>query len=60
MDEVFDPEELHRARLYVASHSHDTEDCRELLQMLGLIEPGFRWVTNTLHAGMQGRRKVEG
>lgn len=52
-------DERHRARLFVASHSHDMEDCRELLAMLGLIDPGFKWVTNTTHAGMQGRRRID-
>lgn len=36
-------DEKHRATRYVASNSHDADDCRELLQMLGLMDPGFRW-----------------
>ncbi|TKG58876.1 hypothetical protein [Prauserella endophytica] len=52
------PEEQHKASLFVASQAHDREDCRELLQMLGLLDPGFEWKTTTLHAGMQGRKKI--
>jgi len=34
-------EQVHRARIAVARNAVDSEDCRELLDMLGLIgEPG--------------------
>lgn len=32
-------EQVHRARLAVAQNAHSVEDCRELLEMLGLV-PG--------------------
>lgn len=32
-------EQVHRARLAVAQNAHSVEDCRELLDMLGLV-PG--------------------
>lgn len=31
------PEQAENAALYVAANSNDTDDCRELLQALGLI-----------------------
>lgn len=34
--ERFSPEQLHRARMAVARGARDTEDCRKLLEMLGL------------------------
>lgn len=30
------PEQIHRARLFVANQARDAEDCAELLDMLGL------------------------
>lgn len=33
-------EQVHRARIAVARNSLDSEDCRELLDMLGLIGEG--------------------
>lgn len=52
------PEEEHRARLAVAHHAENANECRELLQMLGLIDPGFRWETTDHHRGVNGRRKI--
>ena len=32
-------EQVHRARMVVARNAEDSEDCRRLLDMLGLISP---------------------
>lgn len=52
------PEEEHRARLVVAHHAENANECRELLQMLGLIDPGFRWETTSTRGGTESRRKI--
>ena len=52
------PEEEHRARLAVAHHAENAAECRELLQMLGLIDPGFRWETTSTRGGTESRRKI--
>lgn len=52
------PEELRKAMRYIASEATDAEDCRELLLALGLIKPGFRWLTSARY-GHGGRRKIE-
>lgn len=47
-----------RARRTVASQSHDADDCRELLRMLGLMEPGFEWIAP--HGHPDRRYKIGG
>lgn len=37
-EEDLTPEDQRRAAVVVAEYSRDTEDCRELLAMLGLLE----------------------
>lgn len=52
------PDEQHRAKLRVAEHAHGAADCRELLQILGLINPGFTW-TQPVQSGSDKRRRIE-
>lgn len=53
------PEQQYLAAQAVASHALNPEDCRELMQMLGLIEPDHQWVYSAHQYGMQGRKKIE-
>lgn len=48
-------EERRKATLYVASHARNVDDCRDLLEALGLVDQGFRWVTRGPHGP---RKKV--
>lgn len=48
-------DQIDRATRHVATHAHDADDCRNLLEALGLIDPGFAWV----RVGRARRRKVE-
>lgn len=53
------PDELHAAMLHVASEAVDAEECRELLGMLGLIRPDFRWQPSTRYGSPGARRRIE-
>lgn len=44
-------EQIRKAQLVCADNAEDVEDLRELLKMLGLIDPGFR----TQQKGYGGR-----
>lgn len=52
------PEQHRRISLYVAGRAHGTQDCAELLRMLGLLAPEHNWVQSGHCAGrgVQGRR----
>jgi hypothetical protein len=52
------PDELRAAMLHVASEAGDVEECRELLGMLGLIRPEFRWQDSNRY-GAGSRRRIE-
>lgn len=51
-------DEKRRAALFTASQAYDADDLRELLQALGLLDPGFHWVTRYTHAGRAGRTRI--
>jgi hypothetical protein len=44
-----------KAALRVAAAAQSPDDCRDLLQALGLVDQGFRWVGDRYHGT---RRKV--
>jgi hypothetical protein len=50
--------EQQQARLTVASHAIDAEDCKDLLEMLGLCGPKFRSHYRTCY-GVRGRVVIE-
>jgi hypothetical protein len=54
------PEEAQqKARLVCAANATDVEDLRELLKMLGLIDPGFHTRFKNLgNRGVESREKV--
>lgn len=44
-----------KAALYVCHRACDVDDARDLLEALGLVDPGFRWRTDRPHGP---RKKV--
>lgn len=52
--------ERRKAALFVAGQARDVDDCRELLEALGLIDGGVRWERSITNYGTNSRsRKVQ-
>ncbi|MEV8610209.1 hypothetical protein AB0383_20170 [Amycolatopsis sp. NPDC051373] len=52
------PEQITAATRTVEAHAVDAGERDELLKMLGLKEPGFRWVEPLSAKGANNRRKI--
>lgn len=51
------PYEVDMAKRRVAERAVDADECLELMRMLGLVDPGFEWVSR-IGSSQDKRRKV--